>query len=235
MQRYSVIYAQPYLFDLEGRAVSMSLSGVYYDRIYDQWTEGREGGRISLGYQLTHDLTASVAFRGFNVNISNPVVPTPVDLEQVLGNNALYGFGVSLAHNTRDSDFLATEGHLLRGLLRGGHRLLHLSRTWKRKLTQFFRLFERADHTGCRVLSLSARVGFTGDNTPIYERYYAGGFSSLRGFEFRGVSPLDPAVTARPSAATSSCSPRSSTCSRSRRTTCCGRCSSWMPARWSPR
>ena len=60
----------------------------------------------------------------------------------------------------------------------------------------------RASH----VLSLSAQAGYTGDDTPIYERYYAGGFSSLRGFEFRGVSPRRPASTACASAATSRCS-----------------------------
>ena len=84
-------------FHLEDRAVSLRLSGVYYTRIYTNGTEAREGGRISLGYQLTHDLTASVAFRGYNVNISNPVVPTPAALKQVLGNNAMYGFEVSLS------------------------------------------------------------------------------------------------------------------------------------------
>jgi outer membrane protein insertion porin family len=193
LQRYTISYSQPYLFDIENRAVGMTVSGVYYDRIYDQWTEGREGGRISFGYQLTHDLTASIAFRGYNVNISNPVVPTPLALEQVLGNNALYGFGVSLAHNTRDNDFLATQGHLFEVSFEevtGSYTYPHVEAEW----SQYFRLYERADHTGCRVLSLSARVGFTGDDTPIYERYYAGGYSSLRGFEFRGVSPIDPAT-----------------------------------------
>jgi outer membrane protein insertion porin family len=55
-------------------------------------------------------------------------------------------------------------------------------------------LYERPDHSGRHVLSLSAKAGFTGDDTPIYERYYAGGYSSIRGFEFRGVSPIDPAT-----------------------------------------
>ncbi len=27
------------------------------------------------------------------------------------------------------------------------------------------------------------------DNAPVYERFYAGGFQSMRGFEFRGVGP----------------------------------------------
>jgi outer membrane protein insertion porin family len=32
-------------------------------------------------------------------------------------------------------------------------------------------------------------LGFSGSNTPVYERFYAGGFSTLRGFQFRGASP----------------------------------------------
>jgi outer membrane protein assembly factor BamA len=32
-------------------------------------------------------------------------------------------------------------------------------------------------------------VDYAGANAPIYERFYAGGFQSLRGFEFRGVGP----------------------------------------------
>ena len=33
-------------------------------------------------------------------------------------------------------------------------------------------------------------MGFTGSDTPIFEKYYAGGYSSFRGFYFRGVSPV---------------------------------------------
>ena len=193
VQNYAVTYGQPYLFDFEGRAVSMTWNGFYFDRIFTDWMEGREGGRIGLGYQLTHDLTASVAFRGCNVNISNPVVPTPQDLTDVLGNNALYGFQVSLAHKTVDSDFLATEGHLFQVSYEeviGSYTYPHV----EMEFTQYFKLAERLDRTGRQVLSLSARAGYTGDNTPIYDRYFAGGYSSLRGFEFRGVSPIDPAT-----------------------------------------
>jgi len=42
------------------------------------------------------------------------------------------------------------------------------------------------------VLSFNLQAGYSGDNTPIFERYYAGGFSTIRGFAFRGVTPRDP-------------------------------------------
>ena len=47
------------------------------------------------------------------------------------------------------------------------------------------------------MLALSAHLGVVtsyGDHVPVYERYYAGGFSTLRGFEFEGVSPIDAAT-----------------------------------------
>jgi outer membrane protein insertion porin family len=37
-------------------------------------------------------------------------------------------------------------------------------------------------------------MGWTGDNTPIFERFFAGGFQSFRGFAFRGVSPTQQGV-----------------------------------------
>ena len=46
------------------------------------------------------------------------------------------------------------------------------------------------------ILSLSGRAGlldsYSGDRIPVFERFYAGGIGSLRGFDFRGVSPVDP-------------------------------------------
>jgi len=36
---------------------------------------------------------------------------------------------------------------------------------------------------------VAGQVGWSGDSTPVFERYYAGGFSSFRGFAFRGISP----------------------------------------------
>jgi len=39
------------------------------------------------------------------------------------------------------------------------------------------------------VLALRSELGIAGSNTPVFERFYAGGFRSLRGFAFRGVGP----------------------------------------------
>jgi outer membrane protein insertion porin family len=55
-------------------------------------------------------------------------------------------------------------------------------------------LHERPDHSGRHVLSFSTTVGYTGTQTPIYENFFAGGFATLRGFDFRGASPVQNGV-----------------------------------------
>jgi outer membrane protein insertion porin family len=39
-------------------------------------------------------------------------------------------------------------------------------------------------------LSYSTQLGFSGDDTPIFENFFAGGYATLRGFDFRGASPV---------------------------------------------
>jgi outer membrane protein insertion porin family len=135
-------------------------------------------------------LTGSIRFQGQDVDIKNPAYPVPSLLECV-GHNQLYTFSASLAHDTRDNPFLASEGHLLSATFEetlGTFQYPRASVEW----SQYFRIFERADRSGKHVLSLTARAAYSGDNTPIFERFYAGGFSSIRGFAFRGVTPRDP-------------------------------------------
>ncbi len=57
------------------------------------------------------------------------------------------------------------------------------------EVNKYFTALQRADGSGRQVVALRSIVAWAGDNTPVFERYYAGGFQSLRGFEFRGVGP----------------------------------------------
>jgi outer membrane protein insertion porin family len=198
VQRYMLTFREPYLglpdgtpILLDGKPVGLGLNGFYYERIYPEWQERRAGGGINLSYQFTHDLSGTIGFRGQNVNISNPEYDSVPDLNAVLGNNAEFSFQVGLAHDTRDNAFLATQGHLIRATFEETVGTFNFPRA-ELSLQQFFKIYENIDHSGSQVLSLSATVGDSGSNTPIYDRYYGGGFSTIRGFAFRGVSPRDP-------------------------------------------
>jgi outer membrane protein insertion porin family len=190
VQRYLVSFQEPYLWDTP---VSLGLSGSFFDRRYIDWDEQRLGGRVSLGYQWTeNDLSAAGSYRGENVNIRNISTPIP-ELEEVEGDNILHGFKLTVANDTRDSAFLATQGHYIEL----SFEQVVGSFSYPRAILdarQYFLLQERPDHSGRHVLTLSSRVGVTGDNTPIYENFFAGGYSTLRGFDFRGASPVKSGV-----------------------------------------
>ncbi len=100
------------------------------------------------------DLAGTIAYRGARVGISDIIDPTIPDLAEILGDNALHGFQVSLAHNTRDNPFLATEGHLIQASVE------QVIGTWQYPraevdLRQYFTMHERPDGSGRHVLSLS--------------------------------------------------------------------------------
>ena len=185
VQRYLISFTEPYLFDTP---VSLGVSGFFFDRIFKDWDEQRVGGRVSLGYEITPDLAAVASLRAENVNIRDPRVPTPPDLLNVLGDSDLYTGRIQLTHDTRDNAFLATEGHLVELAYEQGFGEFDFPRG-SLDYRRYFLVRQRPDRSGRHVLSLRSRVAVTGNQTPLFERYFAGGFSTLRGFDFRGASP----------------------------------------------
>lgn len=187
VQRYSFNFREPYLFDT---AVSFGLSAFLYDRRFEDWDEQRLGGRVSLGYQLSPDLSGTVYVRGENVGISNIVTPAPQQLLDTEGDNALFLGGVSLAHDTRDNTFMPTEGHYVELSLEQAFGSFSFPRA-NLEGRQYFLLRQRADGSGRQTFGVTGRLGFTGSDTPVFEHYFAGGFTTLRGFDFRGASPRE--------------------------------------------
>ncbi|MGL4594712.1 MAG: POTRA domain-containing protein [Thermoguttaceae bacterium] len=187
VQRYSASWDTPYLFNLD---YSFGVSGFYYQRYYDEWYENRVGGNMSFGKLWTPDFSTRLSLGAQGVEIYRPINPTPADLRKVVGHNAMYTIGLDATHNTRDSEFMPTEGHMISAGIEqafGTHQFLRGSIDARK----YFMLRERPDRSGRWVLGLRSNLGVSEGNTPIYERYFGGGFSNLRGFEFRGVSPRD--------------------------------------------
>jgi outer membrane protein insertion porin family len=190
VQRYLVSFTDPYLFHTP---ITMSLSAFYFQRQYFDWNEDRVGGRMAYGYRLTPNLSLSGAVRAEDVEISRPRVAGVPELDAVLGSNDFFSGRMTLVHDTRDSTFIATQGHYLELGLEQGFGEFSFPRAdvdWR----QYFNIRQRPDGTGRHILALSSRVGFSGSDTPLFERYYAGGYSSMRGFAFRGASPTDSTV-----------------------------------------
>ena len=187
-------FGEPYLFNTD---ISWDISGVYYERFYDEWYENRLGGQTSLGYRFHKDLVGYMTFRAYNVRLYHPITPTPPELEDALGSNALYGIGAKLVYDKRDSPYMATEGWYLSGEF----EQVFGSYTYPRasfNVKKFIPLYERPDGSGRHVLSLKTSIDWTDSDTPIYEHYFTGGYSTIRGFRYRKATRRDEGVPVRP-------------------------------------
>jgi outer membrane protein insertion porin family len=186
VQRYTVNFTQPHLFGYS--PISFSLGGFLFSRQFRDWTEQRLGGRVALGYDITRDLSATTELRMEDVKIYNPRLGGIPELDRVLGSNDLYTARFRLAHDTRDSPFMATEGHLIEMIYDQVFGEFDYPRG-QLNYSRYFLVRERADGGGRHTLATTWKAGITGADTPLFENFFAGGYSTLRGFSFRGASP----------------------------------------------
>ena len=186
VSRYSAMWENPYWLDLD---YSFGVSGSYYQRYHSEWLEDRTGGMLSFGKLWTPDISTRLAIGGQNVNIHRAM--QYVYDEGVVGRHPMYNIELKGTYDTRDSEYMPTEGHVMSAAVEqvlGDYQFIR----GNVDLRKYFTLRQRPDRSGRWVLGLRSSLGVTEGGTPIFERYFGGGFADLRGFEYRGVSPRTP-------------------------------------------
>jgi outer membrane protein insertion porin family len=190
VSRYTISWSDPYFLNTNN---NVGVSAFYFQRYYLDWDEDRVGGRISVGRQLTQTLSVNGALRLEGVRVSDVHVPTPEILQEATGDSFLSTVRGSIIHDTRDMPFLPGEGHRVEvGYEQAFGQFLYPRVDADAR--QYFTVYQRPDGGGRQILTVGGQMGWTGDNTPIFERFFAGGFQSFRGFAFRGVSPTQEGV-----------------------------------------
>lgn len=185
IQRYTVSIREPFLFD---RPYSLLTSGYYRDRIFEEYTEGRFGGRLHLGHQFTKEWSAGLGLRAENINVSNIAYGAPVDYTSVYGNNLLVAPSLTVTYDNRDSFLRPTEGGKVEFMYEQAFGT-NTFPIFNVEASRYFTTWQRPDGSGKHVVALRSQVSWAGDQTPVYERFFGGGYTSIRGFEFRGVGP----------------------------------------------
>jgi outer membrane protein assembly complex protein YaeT len=185
LQRYAATWREPFLFD---SPYSLTVGGYYYDRVFDEYTESRLGTRITLGRKLNDNWSVSGTVRIEDVGVHHVPIFAPQDFQSVLGDNFLAGFRAAVTRDTRDSFMRPTEGNRLDISFEEvtGDFTFPVVNI---EDSQYFTVYQRADGSGRHVLALRSQMAWEGSNAPVFERFYAGGYQSMRGFQFRGVGP----------------------------------------------
>lgn len=195
---YSLSFTEPWLFDYPV-SFGFDLYRQSHERESDVgygYDEKRTGGDIRLGKEISEYLRADLMYRYDMVDISDVSTDATDDLKKEVGENSISSLEFGLVEDRRDNRFIPTKGYLLSGSLEtaggpfGGDK-------------DFLKFFGRGSKYlpmfNGSVLEFRGRLGLSdafgdSDELPIYERFFAGGAYSIRGYEERKVGPIDNAT-----------------------------------------
>ncbi len=187
---FRIDFREPYLLN---RPVRLGTSLYLFERGREEYDEERLGGLVSLGKTLEsgplQDWSTEVAFRLEDVKIGDLEFWPAEDIRDAEGHNLIMSVQGRLVRNRTDQRFFPTEGDLLSlsyeqafGDFTFGKA--QASYKWYKTLRM-----DAQNRPG--VLGLKGEAGYIVGDAPVFERFYAGGLGSLRGFEYRGVTPRD--------------------------------------------
>jgi len=193
LTRARIDFTEPYLFD---KPLRFDASLYLFERDRDGYQEGRIGQSVSLGKRFERGRlqgwTGEIAFRSEIVTVDDVDLFASNEIRDDEGDNLLTGLKASLVRDRTDNRFVPTRGDRLRfsyeqlGVLGGDHSLGKFNAGYNWYKTLAVDRLERKN-----VLQLRAEGGAIVGDAPIFERFYAGGTGSIRGFEFRGVGERD--------------------------------------------
>jgi outer membrane protein assembly complex protein YaeT len=184
-QRYTVSWRDPRIFD---SLYSLSLSGYYYNRGFIEYNEDRVGGRVSVGRRLNQYWSANASARIEGVTIRDLPWDSPPEIAKDKGYHFLLGASAGVRRDSRDNYLRPSDG----SVFEANYEQVFGDHTYglaTAEYTSFWTTWSRLDGSGKHVLAFRSQGSWAGDDTPVYDRLYAGGFRSMRGFQFRGVGP----------------------------------------------
>jgi outer membrane protein insertion porin family len=192
-QRFRIDFSDPYFLD---RKINFGTSLFLYTRGRESYDERRVGTQVSFGKRIEEgrlkDWYREISLRLENIDVRDVDLFAPRDVRDVEGSNALTAGRFSLVRDRTDNRFLPSKGDRLfvsyeqAGLLGGDHFFGKIRADYAWHKTVYV---DNQDRKG--ILSAKVEGGAILGDAPVFERFYAGGIGSLRGFEFRGVSPRD--------------------------------------------
>ncbi|QEH35781.1 Outer membrane protein assembly factor BamA precursor [Aquisphaera giovannonii] len=185
INKFEASLREPYLFDLP---IGAGVAGYWFSRFYPDWDERRGGGRFSLGRQFGTSTYADVAVRVEDINFFGFRSPAPAEYLAVAGESFLASIRPSLRFDNRNNPFMPNKGQYAEFSVEQGWG----SFTWTKADAEgraYFPTGSRPDGSGKRFFTLRGHFGIATQGIPVYESYFAGNFGSLRGFQYRTISP----------------------------------------------
>jgi outer membrane protein insertion porin family len=193
---FDLSFTEPWLFDYP---IAFGFDGYHNEHKRDEdvgygYDQKVTGGDLRLGKELSDYWSVNTVYRLDRITITNITSNASWDLQQEYGTNYVSSVTPGFAFDSRDNVFDTHKGNLVAGSMQlAGGPFAGDKDFWK--------FYGRASHyTPCwrnSSLEFRGRIGMAEPyddtvNIPIYNRFFAGGADTIRGYEERMVGPIDP-------------------------------------------
>ncbi|MDP3804187.1 MAG: outer membrane protein assembly factor BamA [Candidatus Omnitrophota bacterium] len=184
------IFGRPFLFGFDVYRTSHNRSGDLgwaYDEV-------RAGGDLRLGKELTDTFRSDLFYRLEQIEISNLIDNASKDFRDEVGTNVVSSLTLQLTQDTRDNVFNPGKGYIVNGSIEDAGGIFFGDKEFVKgtaAASYYHTFFDKF------VLEVKGRMGLSNaygnsDEVPVYERFYAGGANTIRGYRERRVGPRDP-------------------------------------------
>jgi len=185
MMRFRVEWFDPAIGNTD---YSLGTKVAFFQRDRETYTERRVSLPIvSLGRRFPNDWATELSFRLDNVNVGSLDATAPPEVLADEGSHTLAGVRAAVVKDRTDSRFLPSEGDRWRlsyEQVGGTDTFGHADASYAVYRTLY------TDALGRKHI-ITGRVsgGWIVGDAPVFEKLYAGGIGSIRGFHNRGISP----------------------------------------------
>ena len=193
---FDLSYTDPWVFDYP-----VTFGFDVYKRSHDRdtdvgygYSEDVIGGDLRLGKELSEYVKSSLTYRLDNINIKDVSDNASQDLKDEKGKNTISSLELGLGYDSRDNVFDTKKGDILSGSLELAGGPFAGSKNYLKffsRASHYFPMFRNS------VIEFRGRLGLSGaygnsEKVPMYERFFAGGAGTIRGYHERMAGPVDP-------------------------------------------
>lgn len=187
LTKLGLIFQDPHLF---GTDLTMQARAEYQDRQGNDFDEQKLRTKLMIEKVINEKLKIGIGARMEFVTLDNLSESLAQSEYNVRKNAKIFGMISTLVYKNQLRDSA--------GDIKQGHRIsLALMPSYSdegayiKAFTQVTGALSLGENSAGSSHTISGRItlGYVSDNAPVFEKYYAGGIGSIRGFESRSITP----------------------------------------------
>jgi outer membrane protein insertion porin family len=194
VNRLGLIFSDPHLF---GSDFELEARADYVDRQGDQYDEQRIRTRIMIEKAITEQLRLGFGARFEFVSLDDMAEGYQAQNVDVRKETRIIGMISTLVYKneTRDSAGDIKKGHRIKLALLPSYAD---EGAYIKAFTEVVGAVSLGENSSGASHTLSGRItlGYASDKAPVFEKFYAGGIGTIRGFDSRSITPNNSGVGA---------------------------------------